>query len=104
MGVLGFFVGAVAAVLTGASVYRRLAGDQVQPPVHEIVAAVVTGLVASIVASTVYILVGVHTWALGPDASWVISVFFGVSIGLSTTVIIRSNWRRRKADPMRFGR
>jgi hypothetical protein len=82
----GFILGSVIAQFAGAWVYhaskKRLA-------VGELLAALGAGLATTVVASAVYIPLHAHEWLAGPGASWEISVFLGLCMGIAQGVLFR---------------
>ena len=82
----GFILGSVIAQFAGAWAYhtskRRLAFS-------ELPAAVVAGLVTTVIASIIYIPLHVHDWVAGPGSSWGSSVFLGLCMGIIQGVLFR---------------
>ena len=88
MGVAGLVIGTVAGQFSGAWVYRRVRGNS-PGPWSEFDAAWAAGLVTTAVASAIYVPLGVHTWALGSDASWGMSVFLALCLGICQGMLFR---------------
>ncbi len=62
MGVAGFVLGTLAGQFAGAWVYWRIRGNSPPPANREYDAAMAAGFVTTIVASAIYVPLGVHTW------------------------------------------
>ena len=82
----GFIVGSIIAQVAGAWSFhaskKRLAFTEAP-------AALVAGFTTTVIASAVYIPLHVHDWAAGPGASWGISVFLGLCMGILQGVLFR---------------
>jgi len=89
MGVAGFVLGTLAGQFAGAWVYWRIRGNSLPPANREYGAAMAAGFVTTLVASAIYVPLGVHTWLLGDGASWGLSVFLGLCMGISQGLLFR---------------
>ncbi len=89
MGAGGFIIGTVASQFSGAWVYWRIRGPGAVSPNREYDAAMVAGLVTTVVASAIYILLGVHNWLDGDGASPGLSVFLGLCAGVCQGMLLR---------------
>ena len=88
MGVAGFIIGTAAGQFSGAWAYWRIR-NRAGSADPEFDAAWAAGLVATVIASAVYIPLGVHTWLGGDGAPWGLSVFLGVCIGICQGMLFR---------------
>ena len=95
MAIGGFIIGSVAGQFAGSWAYWRALGGRPSATRSEWVAATVAGLVATVVASVIYIPLGVQSWLLGEGASWGVSVFLAVCMGLCQGVLFRGRPLRR---------
>jgi hypothetical protein len=68
MGLLGSMIGTIAGQLAGAWAYWRVRSRPSKPPEGELSARLVAGFVTTIVASLLYVPLGVPEW-LGGDAA-----------------------------------
>ena len=89
MGMAGFIIGTVAGQFSGAWAYWRIRGKSAASPDREFDAAWAGGLVATVVASAIYVPLGVHIWIGGSGTSWGASVFLGVCMGLAQGMLFR---------------
>ena len=55
----------------------------------DLIAATVSGLGITVVASVGFLLLKVHQWWFGPETSWGFSVFLGFCVGLCQAVLFR---------------
>ena len=104
MGTPGFIIGTLAGQLSGAWVYWRIRGNTPEPSTREFDAAWAAGLVTTVVASAVYIQLGVHTWVGGAGTSWGMSVFLGICAGICQGILFRGRPLRprpRRPTPSR---
>ena len=96
----GFVVGTIAGQFSGAWAYWKVHGLSSSQTRPEWLAATAAGLVTTLIASTIYIPLGVHTWFGGEGNSWGASVFMGVCMGVCQGVLFRGRpWRSRAAAP-----
>jgi len=96
MGVIGLIIGTSAGQFAGAWAYWQVRGYNPDPAVHEVLAAAAAGLVTTVVASAVYVLLGVHTWVLGDGTPWGMSVFIGLCMGLCQAILFRGRPSRAR--------
>jgi hypothetical protein len=89
MGMAGFIIGTVAGQFSGAWVYWQVRGNPAGAVARWIDEAMAAGLVTTIVASAIYIPLGVHTWLGGDGASWGESVFLGLCMGICQGLLFR---------------
>jgi hypothetical protein len=89
MGTAGFVIGSVAGQFSGAWVYWRIRGDTSQSSMREGEAAWAAGLVTVVIASAIYVPLGVHTWVGGDGTHWGMSVFLGLCMGLCQGMLFR---------------
>src|SRR5437867_4421871 len=89
MGLAGFIIGSVAGQFSGAWVYWRIRGSSPGPSMREADAAAAAGFVTAVVASAIYIPLGVHSWVLGSGTHWGMSVFLGLCLGLCQGMLFR---------------
>jgi hypothetical protein len=89
MGLAGFIIGTMAGQFSGAWVYWQIRGTGPGPAMRETYAAAAAGVVTAVVASAVYIPLGVHTWVGGNGISWGASVFLGMCMGICQAVLFR---------------
>jgi hypothetical protein len=87
MGVAGFVIGTFAGHISGRWVYRQVRTEGAGSNMHETRAAVASGLGTAVIASAIYILLGVHTWAGGMP--WGFSVFLGLCMGIFQGALYR---------------
>jgi hypothetical protein len=85
----GFFIGTVAGITSGAWAYWRLRLKGSESAPNEGPAAVAAGLVTTVVASLVYILLGVHEGLAGEGYSWGVSISFGLCVGICQGALFR---------------
>ena len=97
MGVGGFIIGTVAGQFAGAWAYWRVRGQRSEPATRETRAAIAAGLVTTLVASAIYVPLGVHAWLGGDGTPWGASVFLGVCMGVCQGVLFRG--RPLRAQP-----
>ncbi len=83
---LGFIVGSVMAQFAGAWTYRSAKRRLV---LSEARAAIASGFATAIVGTLAYTLLRVHEWLGGQGASWGVSVFIAVCMGLVQGVLFR---------------
>ena len=96
----GFVLGTVAAQFAGAWVYLHVRGDALVTTTRGILAASAAGLVTGVIATAIYIPLGVHTWLGGPGTPRFTSAFVGFCAGLCQAVLLRGRpLRRRGATP-----
>jgi hypothetical protein len=88
MGLAGFMLGTVGGQLAGASVYWRTRGSS-GAPTGEFRAAAAAGVVTTLVASALFVLLGVHRWIGGEGTHWGASVFLGLCVGIVQGVLGR---------------
>src|SRR6266516_539403 len=98
LGTAGFIIGTVAGQLAGAWAYWRIRGnspgqlnreDDTAAANREFDAAWAAGFVTAVVASAIYIPLGVHTWVGGNGTHWGMSVFLGLCAGLCQGILFR---------------
>ena len=85
----GFIIGTLAAQLAGSWIYWQIRSPEASPPRSEWVAGGAAGLMAALVASAIYIPLGVHTWLGGEGSTWGLSIFLGVCIGICQGALFR---------------
>jgi ABC-type Co2+ transport system permease subunit len=87
VGVLSFVIGTIVGQFCGAAAYRRIARNP--GPRNKLAASIVAGLVTTLCASSVFVVLGVHQWLGGPETSWGASVFLGICIGICQAVLFK---------------
>jgi uncharacterized transporter YbjL len=80
--IIGTFVGLFSGALTNSAATRRLA-------LGELWASILSGVVVTAVGSVAYTVLRVHEWLAGPGASWGLSVFLAVCMGITHGVLFR---------------
>ena len=89
------FIGLVPAQLAGAWTYLKVQGSSSPRWRREWVAATAGGLATTLVASLIYLALGLHK-QLDPQMSWGASVFFGLCFGIAQGVVGRGRPLRRR--------
>ena len=89
MGTAGFVIGTVAGQVSGAWAYWRILGTGPGPSTRELEAGWAAGLVTTVIASAIYIPLGVHTWLGGDGAPWAASVFLALCMGICQGMLFR---------------
>ena len=99
---LGFVVGSFLAQFVAAWAYWRVRGPRGSSPKRpEWLAATADGIGFVLVASGIYVPMGVQFWLLGSDAPWGVSVFMAVCMGLAHAVLFRGRpWARWRAPTL----
>jgi hypothetical protein len=87
----GFIVGTIAGQFLGSWAYWQVRGHSAAHGVSEWLAATAAGVVATVVASAIYIPLGVHTWLGGEGTPWGAAVFMGVCVGICQGVLFRGS-------------
>ena len=100
MGILGFIVGTVAGQLCGSWVFWRVRDNNPRPETQEAFAAAAAGLVTAVIATAMYIPLGVHTWVGGIGTPWGMAAFLALSMGLCQAVLFRGRPLRSRAGPI----
>ena len=97
------FIGLVPAQLAGASTYLKAKGSRSPRWSREWVAASVAGLVTTLVASPIYLVLGLHKQLAG-GSSWGASVFLAACFGIYEGALGRGRPLQRKppTDPDDF--
>jgi hypothetical protein len=90
-GPVGFILGTVPAQVAGASLYRRL---QKSPEITALRRSAATGLLSSIVATALYIPLGVGDWVNGSE-DWRVSAFLGLCVGICQATLFKDRPRVR---------
>ena len=88
-------IGLLPAQLAGAWAYWKAHGSTSPQIRREWVAATVSGLVTTVVASVIYIAFGLHKQLPG-GSSWGASVFFGLCFGICQGALVRGRPLRRR--------
>ena len=104
MGTAGLIIGTVAGQFAGSWAYWRVRGRGPGPSDRDALAAAnrdfdaawAAGVVTTLVASVIYISLGVHTLVLGDGTSWGFALFLGGCMGLCQGMLFRGRpWRPR---------
>jgi MFS family permease len=96
IGMIGYLIATVGGAYAGAWVYWRVRGDDPEPSKHERSACVASGMVATIVGTALYYLLGVQVWLVGPDGSWYWSALLGLVLGILQALRFRGKLLRRR--------
>ena len=94
-----FALGTLAGQVTGAWVYRRVRGVGTVPKSHELYAATSAGLVTTVVASLVFLPLGLHKWLGSQGSTWPASIFIGLCIGICQAVLFRGRPLAPRTSP-----
>jgi uncharacterized PurR-regulated membrane protein YhhQ (DUF165 family) len=85
----GFILGTILGQFAGAWAYWQARRTDASSRRAEWLAAAAGGLVSTLVASAVYVALGVHIWLSGEGTSWGASVFLAVCMSLVQAVLFR---------------
>ena len=102
LGVVGFIIGSIMGQFAGAWTYLRTKLALQAFWYREIVSALLAGLVTALIATAVYVPLGVHIWITQrQDAPWAAAAFLGVCMGICQGVLFRDRPARSILEQLR---